>query len=139
MLSGRAMPLASITSQLTDAIAHHGVLVVFVLMAIDAVLPVGGELVMLYAGALASGALAQHATAFGASLHHGLGAYVVLALAGALGYLAGALGGWLIGVRGGRPLARAPRALAAPRAGPRWRAPSAGSTASATAPCSSAA
>ena len=104
MLVGRSMPLASLTTQLTDAIAHHGVLVVFVLMAIDAVLPVGGELVMLYAGALASGALAQHATAFGASLHHGLEAYVVLALAGALGYLAGALGGWLVGVRGGRPL-----------------------------------
>jgi membrane protein DedA with SNARE-associated domain len=98
------MPLAALTSQLTDAIAHHGVLVVVVLMAIDAVLPVGGELVMLYAGALASGALAQHPTAFGASLHHGPEAYVALAAAGALGSLVGALGGWLIGVRGGRPL-----------------------------------
>jgi membrane protein DedA with SNARE-associated domain len=98
------MPLASITSQLTDAIAHHGVLIVFVLMAMDAVLPVGGELVMLYAGALASGALTQHAIAFGATLHHGFEAYVVVALAGALGYLVGSLGGWLIGVRGGRPL-----------------------------------
>ena len=58
MLMGRPMPLASLTSHLTDAIAHHGVAIVFLVMAVDAVLPAGGELVMLYAGALASGALA---------------------------------------------------------------------------------
>jgi len=34
----------------------------------------------------------------------GLEAYVVLALAGTLGYLTGSLVGWAIGVRGGRPL-----------------------------------
>jgi membrane protein DedA with SNARE-associated domain len=77
---------------------------VFLVMAIDAVLPAGGEIVMLYAGALASGALAQHAVAFGATLHPGFEAYVVLSLAGTLGYLVGSLVGWEIGRRGGRPL-----------------------------------
>lgn len=40
-------PLASISSQLVDLIARHGVLAVFALMAADALLPVGGELTML--------------------------------------------------------------------------------------------
>ena len=37
---------------------HGGAYAVFALMAVDALLPVGGELVMLYAGALAAGAIA---------------------------------------------------------------------------------
>ena len=45
--------LASVTSSLTDWIGRHGAYAVFVIMAIDAVLPAGGELTMLYAGALA--------------------------------------------------------------------------------------
>jgi membrane protein DedA with SNARE-associated domain len=99
------MVLASVTSQLTHWIAHQGVYAVFVLMALDALLPVGGELIMLYAGVVASGAVAgQSATLFGAQLHTGLESYLVLALAGSLGYLVGALVGWAIGVRGGRPL-----------------------------------
>ena len=44
------------TTQLTNWIADHGLLAVFLLMAVDAVLPAGGELVMLFAGALAAGA-----------------------------------------------------------------------------------
>jgi membrane protein DedA with SNARE-associated domain len=97
--------LASITSQLTDSVAQHGVYAVFVLMALDALLPVGGELIMVYAGVVASGAIsAQHAALFGVSLATGTESYVVLALAGSLGYLAGSLAGWAIGVRGGRPL-----------------------------------
>jgi predicted metal-binding membrane protein len=61
--------LASISGQLTDWIAHHGVYAVFVLMAVDALLPVGGELIMLYAGVVAAGAVSgQHATLLGASL-----------------------------------------------------------------------
>jgi membrane protein DedA with SNARE-associated domain len=74
-------------------------------MALDALLPVGGELIMLYAGVVAAGAVAgQHAQLFGAGLHAGLESYAVLALAGALGYLAGALVGWAIGAYGGREL-----------------------------------
>jgi membrane protein DedA with SNARE-associated domain len=97
--------LASLTSHLTSSIAHHGVYAVFALMALDALLPVGGELIMLYAGALSAGAIAgQHAQVFGTHLATGIESYVVLALAGSLGYLAGALVGWTIGARGGRAL-----------------------------------
>jgi hypothetical protein len=42
--------LASVSSSLTDGIGRNGVYAVFVVMAIDAMLPVGGELTMLYAG-----------------------------------------------------------------------------------------
>ncbi|MCW2991732.1 MAG: DedA family protein [Solirubrobacterales bacterium] len=97
--------MASITSSLTDAIAQHGFLAVFGLMALDALLPVGGELIMLYAGVLAAGAVAgHHLTLLGIHLSFGLEAYVALALAGGVGYLVGSLIGWAIGVRGGRPL-----------------------------------
>jgi membrane protein DedA with SNARE-associated domain len=103
---GRRLPLiASITTQITSWIGHQGAYAIFALMAIDALLPVGGELIMLFAGALAAGAIAsQHPTLFGTQLHQGLESYVVLALAGTLGYLVGALIGWAIGRRGGRPL-----------------------------------
>jgi membrane protein DedA with SNARE-associated domain len=96
--------LASISSTLTVEVARNGLLAVAVLMALDALLPAGGALVMLVAGALAAGAVAGHHPAlFGVDLGIGLGAYVALASAGTLGYLAGALMGWLIGRRGGRP------------------------------------
>ena len=80
------------TAQLTHWIAAHGLLAVFVLMAVDAVLPAGGELVMLFAGALAAGAIAGHN---GPSLPGAIAA-------GTLGYLAGSLAGWGIGRAGGR-------------------------------------
>jgi membrane protein DedA with SNARE-associated domain len=97
--------LASITTTLTDWIARNGVYAVFVIMAIDAILPAGGELTMLYAGALASGAIAgQDAVFFGHTLSQGLEAYAVLALAGTIGYLVGSLAGWALGRWGGRPL-----------------------------------
>src|SRR4051794_15773362 len=99
------MPLASITTTITDWIGQNGVYAVFALMALDALLPVGGELIMLYAGALSAGAIAgQHAEVFGSHLATGIESYVVLALAGSLGYLLGALVGWAIGARGGRNL-----------------------------------
>lgn len=99
------MPLASISSTITDWIGQNGVYAVFVLMAIDALLPVGGELIMLYAGVLAAGAIAgQQASFFGVDLHSGAESYIVLALAGTLGYLLGALIGWAVGLSGGRPL-----------------------------------
>jgi membrane protein DedA with SNARE-associated domain len=104
--------IASLTSHLTSSIAHHGVYAVFALMALDALLPVGGELIMLYAGALSAGAIAgQHAVVFGTHLATGIESYVVVALAGSLGYLAGALVGWAIGRRG-RGLHVAPETFA---------------------------
>ncbi len=99
------MPLASITTTITDWIGQNGVYAVFALMAVDALLPVGGELIMLYAGVLAAGAIAdQQASLFGMNLQDGLESYIALALAGTLGYLAGALIGWAIGRSGGRQL-----------------------------------
>lgn len=96
--------IAGISGQLTDAIAQHSVYAVFVLMALDALLPVGGELIMVYAGVVAAGAISgKHATIVGVSLATGTESYIVLALAGSLGYLAGSLAGWGIGARGGRP------------------------------------
>ena len=82
------------TSQVTNWIANHGLIAVFVLMAIDAVLPAGGELVMLFGGALAAGAIAGHT---GPSL-------AAVIVAGAAGYLAGSLAGWGLGRLGGRQL-----------------------------------
>lgn len=99
------MPIAGITSSLTSLIGNHGVYAVFLLMAIDAVFPAASELVMVYAGALAAGAFAgQHVTLFGHEISSHGWAYVVMALAGTLGYLVGAIGGWAIGLYGGRPL-----------------------------------
>lgn len=85
------------TSTLQDLLVHHGWLAVFAVMAIDAVLPVGGELTMLLAGALAAGAL-------GSGGRDGLSEYLLLSLAGTAGYLAGSLVGWWAGKRGGREL-----------------------------------
>ncbi|HEY6887925.1 MAG TPA: DedA family protein [Solirubrobacter sp.] len=93
------------TAQLTDWIAAHGVLAVFVLMAVDAVFPAGGELVMLFAGALAAGAISDgRVTVLGHALSTGLESYLVMVAAGTLGYTAGALIGWWVGLRGGREL-----------------------------------
>jgi membrane protein DedA with SNARE-associated domain len=97
--------VAGITSTVTTAIAQHAVIAVFGLMALDALLPVGGELIMLYAGVLAADAVAGHRVGLlGTTLSPGFETYLVLALAGSLGYLLGALAGWVIGARGGRPL-----------------------------------
>jgi membrane protein DedA with SNARE-associated domain len=100
-----AIPLASISGSVIDAIGHHGVLAVFGLMALDALLPIGGELIMLYAGVIAAGAVAgAHPSLFGLHPHSGIETYLLLVLAGAVGYLLGALIGWAIGAWGGRPL-----------------------------------
>jgi membrane protein DedA with SNARE-associated domain len=81
------------TAHLTQWIADLGLAGVFVLMAVDAVLPAGGELVMLFAGALAAGAIAGHdASSLPAAI-----------AAGTFGYLAGSLAGWALGRVGGRP------------------------------------
>src|SRR5215471_5026867 len=72
-------------------------------MAVDAVFPAASELVMLYGGALASGALADQLDVFGTP-RSGFGAYVAIALAGTIGYTLGGIAGWAIGLYGGRPL-----------------------------------
>jgi membrane protein DedA with SNARE-associated domain len=99
------MPVGGITSSLTSLIGDHGVYAVFLLMALDAVFPAASELVMVYAGALAAGAFpGQHVDLFGVRIESHAWAYVVMALAGTLGYLVGSIAGWAIGLYGGRPL-----------------------------------
>jgi membrane protein DedA with SNARE-associated domain len=98
--------LASLTGSVTSFIGDHGVYAVFGLMALDAVFPAASELVMVYAGALASGAFAsQHVVLFGSRISTPAWAYVTMALAGTIGYVLGSLAGWAIGLYGGRPLA----------------------------------
>jgi len=87
---------------MTSLLAQYGVPAIFVLMAIDAVFPAASELVMVYAGALASGALVHEVHVFGADLS-GLSAFIVVVAAGVLGYQLGAAFGWWVGIRGGRP------------------------------------
>jgi membrane protein DedA with SNARE-associated domain len=97
--------LASVSGSITTFVGDHGVYAVFLLMAIDAVFPAASELVMVYAGALASGAFAsQHVVLFGHEVAPGGWAFLTMALAGTLGYAVGAIVGWWIGRRGGRPL-----------------------------------
>jgi membrane protein DedA with SNARE-associated domain len=86
----------------TAFLAQHGLWAIFVLMAIDAVFPVASELIMLYAGALASGALSHDLVVFGTE-RSGPDAYLAVSLAGTFGYLFGAVIGWGIGLYGGRP------------------------------------
>jgi len=88
----------------TAFIGNHGVVAVFLLMAVAAVLPAASELTMLYGGALASGALAGHVGIFGHRFGAGTSAYLALVVAGVLGNTVGSIGGWAIGAYGGRPL-----------------------------------
>jgi membrane protein DedA with SNARE-associated domain len=94
------VPLASITSLIGD----HGVYAVFLLMVAAALVPAASELVMLYAGAVASGAFASaHVVLFGSRISTPALAYVAMAVAGLAGNWLGALVGWAIGSYGGRP------------------------------------
>jgi membrane protein DedA with SNARE-associated domain len=86
----------------TSWLAHYGVFAVFILMAIDAVFPAASELVMLYGGALASGAL-THELHVGGWHTTGFAAYITVVVAGIVGYQIGSIAGWGIGRRGGRP------------------------------------
>ena len=99
-----ASVLSGITEAITSTIGDYGLYAVFALMLIDAVLPAASEVVMVYGGALASGAFAgQSVTFFGATVEEGLPAYLAIALAGTVGYTIGAIAGWAIGLFGGRP------------------------------------
>jgi membrane protein DedA with SNARE-associated domain len=88
----------------TSFIGNHGVVAVFLLMAVAAVLPAASEVTMLYGGALASGALAGQVGLFGYHFGSGTSAYFALVVAGIAGNWLGAAGGWAIGVYGGHPL-----------------------------------
>lgn len=99
------MLLASVTHSITTFVGNHGLYAVFVLMVIDAVFPAASELVMIYGGALAAGALAGgHVVLFGNRIDTAAWGFVAVSLSGTIGYLAGSLVGWGIGAYGGRPL-----------------------------------
>jgi membrane protein DedA with SNARE-associated domain len=97
--------LHAISDAVTDLIGDHAFWAVFGLMLIDAVLPAASELVMVYGGAVAAGAFAgQEVVVFGATLEPGFESYLAIALAGTIGYTIGSIGGWALGLYGGRPL-----------------------------------
>ncbi|HMI99850.1 MAG TPA: DedA family protein [Gaiellaceae bacterium] len=99
------MPLASLTGSLTSLVGDHGLYAVFFLMLVDAVLPAASEIVMLYAGAVASGAFAsQHVVLFGSRIDSHFWGFVAMSLAGVVGNTVGSVIGWWIGYYGGRPL-----------------------------------
>ena len=99
-----ASALTELTDAVTSAIGDYGLYAVFLLMLVDAVFPAASEVVMVYAGAVASGAFAgQEVVLFGTEIDQGLPAYVAMALAGTIGYTVGAIIGWAIGLYGGRP------------------------------------
>ena len=61
--------IASITGSITSAVGDYGLYAVFLLMALDAVFPAASELVMVYAGAVAAGAIeGASVTLFGQSI-----------------------------------------------------------------------
>ena len=86
---------------MTSWLAHYGVFAIVVLMAVDAVFPAASELVMLYGGALASGALTHELDVAGWHTT-GFAAYITVVVAGVVGYQIGSNAGWWIGRRGGR-------------------------------------
>jgi membrane protein DedA with SNARE-associated domain len=101
------MPVASIVSGVTDAvtssIGDYGLYAVFLLMVLDSVFPAASEVVMVYAGAVASGAFAsQDIVLFGNEIHPGFQAYAAVSIAGTLGYTLGSIAGWAVGRYGGR-------------------------------------
>ena len=96
--------VASLTTSVTTFIGDHGLYAVFALMLVAAVFPTASELVMLYAGALASGAFATaHVTAFGNSIDTPAWAFLAVVVTGVVANTIGAIGGWAIGSLGGRP------------------------------------
>jgi membrane protein DedA with SNARE-associated domain len=99
-----ASVLSGITDAVTSAIGDYGLYAVFLLMLVDAVLPAASEVVMVYGGAVASGAFAgKDVVLFGWTFEEGWPAYVAIALAGTIGYTVGSVIGWAIGLYGGRP------------------------------------
>ena len=68
--------------RVTSFVGNHGLLAVFVLMFVAAVLPAASELTMLYGGALASGALAGHIALGSHHFELGLPAYLAVVVTG---------------------------------------------------------
>jgi predicted metal-binding membrane protein len=68
--------LSTLTDAITTAIGNYGLYAVFLLMLADAVLPAASEVVMVYGGAIASGAIAgASVNLFGYTFEPGFPAY----------------------------------------------------------------
>lgn len=89
---------------MTAFVGNHGLVAVFVLLFVSALLPAASELTMVYGGALASGALAGHVELGSHRFGSGLHAYLAVVVAGVLGNVLGAVAGWALGFYGGHPL-----------------------------------
>ena len=89
---------------MTAFVGNHGLTAVFVLMFVAAVLPAASEVTMVYAGALASGALAGHIAVGSHRFGSGFHAYLAVVVTGVVANLLGAVLGWSIGAFGGYPL-----------------------------------
>jgi membrane protein DedA with SNARE-associated domain len=85
---------------MTSFVGNHGLIAVFVLMFVAAVLPAASELTMIYGGALASGAVAGHIAHFKTGWH----AYLAVVVTGVVANVLGAIFGWALGFYGGHPL-----------------------------------
>ncbi len=135
------MLLGSVTSTITEwitgLVGDHAVYAVFVLMLVDAVFPAASELVMLYGGAVASGALTSSVVLFGERISEPAWAFVTVALSGTIGYTLGSLVGWAIGAYGGSRCWSGAGA-GSTSAGRSSTAPTAGSSTTARGPSSSA-
>jgi membrane protein DedA with SNARE-associated domain len=93
-----------ITEAVTSWIADYGLYSIFFLSLIDAVLPAASELVMVYGGALAAGAFSADRVKLGGDpIESTAWAFIAVATAGTVGYILGSVGGWAIGLYGGRP------------------------------------
>jgi len=96
--------VGEITELVTTWIAGYGLYAIFVLSFVDAVLPAASELVMVYGGALAAGAFSdERLSLFGTPIESTWAAFLAVAIAGTVGYVLGSIGGWAIGLYGGRP------------------------------------
>ena len=98
-----ASVLSEITEAITSTIGDYGLYAVFLLMLVDAVLPAASEVVMVYGGAPVRSVRRPEGQLFGTEIEEGFPAYVAIALAGTIGYTIGSIGGWAIGLYGGRP------------------------------------
>lgn len=89
---------------MTSFLAQHGLLAVFALMFVSAVLPAASELTMLYGGALASGALTGHIGIGSHHFHSGVSAYLAVVVTAIVANTLGAVFGWALGAYGGHDL-----------------------------------
>jgi membrane protein DedA with SNARE-associated domain len=88
----------------TSFVGNHGLLAVFLLMTLAAVLPAASELTMIYGGAIASGTIAGQISLAGHHFAFGLDAFLAVAVTGLVGNTLGSVIGYLVGVYGGHPL-----------------------------------